>query len=169
MTKLLHVLLIYFSAFPCKLPLLPCFAGWKRSQHFRSPNTPNFICRSRHQNPGHQDLSGESHLIVSHSHVSRIIHGNQDRLGIPCWEDLVSLGANASIQNMRFSWIWGLNWQVFGVEKCHPFTGHSMTFRHSHKFRGAEIAYICIHKSQISHWWFQVFIQVSKATLSCWQ
>ena len=35
---------------------------------------------------------------VSHSHVSRIIHGNQDRLGIPCWEDLVSLGANASIQ-----------------------------------------------------------------------
>ena len=81
----------------------PLLCRMERSQHFQSPNTPNFICRSRHQNPGHQDLSGESHLLVSHSHVSRIIHGNQDRLGIPCWEDLVSLGANASIQNMRFS------------------------------------------------------------------
>lgn len=60
-----------------------------------------------------EDLSGESHLIVSHSHVSRIIHGNQDRLGIPCWEGLVSLGANASIQNMRFSWIWGFQLASF--------------------------------------------------------
>ena len=87
------------AGFPCS----PALQDGKGASTFGHQTLRISYVGSRHQNPGHQDLSGESHLIVSHSHVSRIIHGNQDRLGIPCWEDLVSLGANASIQNTRFS------------------------------------------------------------------
>ena len=144
-TKLLHVLLILRFGLSVQAPLAPllCRMEWGASTFGHQTLRISYV-GSRHQNPGHQDLSGESHLIVSHSHVSRIIHGNQDRLGIPCWEDLVSLGANASIQNMRFSWIWGFQLACFwSWEMPSIYRSFHDVPSFPHKFRGAEIVYIC--------------------------